>query len=161
VAIPITADDRATTLIERHAARLGAVDHGDRRYLSLALGVEPEACGALRAVVTAFLSPTVPEDDLDDILLALDEAVANAIRHSGTRDPIRIHVRRAPHEVQITVQDAGRGFDVRSIERRWPPSLDATSGRGLYLISRLMDGAYAYSGPGTIIRMVRSVPAIA
>jgi anti-sigma regulatory factor (Ser/Thr protein kinase) len=159
--IVIDASDQAHELIERHAGQLAGFHPGERRFISIALSAEPKACSALRAVVTAFLAHTVPGDDLEDILLALDEAVANAMRHSGTSAPIRVHVGRGPGAVQVIVHDAGRGFDVAAVERGWPPALDATSGRGLFLISRLMDSSFAYSGGGTMIRMIRCVPSAA
>jgi serine/threonine-protein kinase RsbW len=85
-----------------------------------------------------------PREDVFAVQLALQEAVANAIRH-GCRGDISKHVQCSVScdesgEVVIVVRDPGPGFDPGSIA----DPLDATniltpSGRGIFLIKTLMD----------------------
>jgi serine/threonine-protein kinase RsbW len=85
-----------------------------------------------------------PTEDVLAIQLALQEAVANAIRH-GCRGDVSTHVQCSVScdesgEVVMVVRDPGPGFDPSTIA----DPLDAAnilkpSGRGLFLINELMD----------------------
>jgi serine/threonine-protein kinase RsbW len=76
--------------------------------------------------------------------LALDEALANAIRHGCKNDPTKqvrcIVTTGAGDEVVIVVRDPGPGFDATAV----PNPLEGDnvlkgSGRGVFLINQLMD----------------------
>jgi serine/threonine-protein kinase RsbW len=82
--------------------------------------------------------------ELDDIEMALREALANAVVHGNREDP-RKHVFvtcrcRTNGEVSIRVQDEGQGFDGDTVPD--PTALENrlhTTGRGIYLMKTLMD----------------------
>jgi serine/threonine-protein kinase RsbW len=92
-----------------------------------------------------------------EIETALREALANAIVHgckNDERQTIQLSVVcDEDREVQIVVRNPGTGFDPTSVP---DPTADEniyeTHGRGLYLISRLMDEV-RYERGGTEIRM--------
>jgi serine/threonine-protein kinase RsbW len=85
-----------------------------------------------------------PKEDVFAVQLALQEAVANAIRH-GCRGDLSKHVRCSVSsddsgELVIVVRDPGPGFDPSAIA----DPLDAAnilkpSGRGILLMNELMD----------------------
>lgn len=77
-------------------------------------------------------------DECSDLVLALDEACANVIRHAfpGRRGRISVVADVVDDEVVVRVEDDGVGFDT-SVPRRQPGPYD-TSGRGLNIISQLM-----------------------
>ena len=85
-----------------------------------------------------------PEAELIKVDLALQEALANGIRHGCKGDPTK-HVQcsvtfDASGELVIVVRDPGTGFDTTAV----PNPLDADnmlkpSGRGVFLINQLMD----------------------
>lgn len=84
------------------------------------------------------------EDELMPVELALDEALANAIRHGCKGDPTKqvqcIVTTDASGEVMIVVRDPGPGFE----PSRVPNPLEGDnvlkpSGRGVFLINQLMD----------------------
>jgi serine/threonine-protein kinase RsbW len=85
-----------------------------------------------------------PTEDVLGVQLALQEAVANAIRH-GCRGDVSKHVQCSVScdesgDVVMVVRDPGPGFDPSAIA----DPLDAAnilrpSGRGLFLITKLMD----------------------
>jgi serine/threonine-protein kinase RsbW len=85
-----------------------------------------------------------PEDDVIAVELALQEAVANAIRH-GCRGDVNQQLQCSVSfgeagEVVITVRDPGTGFDPAKVPSPLDPAnLLKTSGRGIFLISGLMD----------------------
>ena len=79
-----------------------------------------------------------------EIELALQEALANAIRHGCQGDPTKLVQCCVTYEeagdVLIVVRDPGPGFDVSRV----PNPLDGTNvlkanGRGIFLINQLMD----------------------
>lgn len=74
--------------------------------------------------------------DVDDAVLAVHEALTNAIQHGGGVRSVTAAVQGAVLEVEV--RDAGNGFAVGG----WRKAPDPMSerGRGLWLISRLADG---------------------
>jgi serine/threonine-protein kinase RsbW len=84
------------------------------------------------------------DDELMPIELALDEALANAIRHGCKNDPSK-HVQCVVTtdkrgEVMIVVRDPGSGFDAAAVpDPLATDNLLKPSGRGVFLINQLMD----------------------
>ena len=93
-----------------------------------------------------------PEDQIMAIELALQEAVANGIRHGCRGDAtkqIECSVNLdADGEVVIVVRDPGQGFDpARVANPLAPENMLKPSGRGIFLINGLMDDVqYADGG---------------
>jgi len=81
----------------------------------------------------------VDEHVLADVLLALDEAVSNAIRH-GSRggEPVRVSVDSDGEWVEMSVRDGGPTPRLPRLPAE-PPPLLKTGGRGLWLILQLVD----------------------
>jgi len=77
-------------------------------------------------------------DERADLVLALDEACANVIRHAfpGRSGRLRVGAEVLAGEVSVLVEDDGVGFD--SAVPRPAPGLYDTSGRGLGIIRQLM-----------------------
>jgi PAS domain S-box-containing protein len=75
-----------------------------------------------------FHSEGVPKKLPQEIALCffrvLQEAIQNALKHSGSRD-LQVWLRGAPNEIELAVSDSGIGFDPE----------DAIAGRGLGLTS--------------------------
>ena len=81
----------------------------------------------------------VDGDVVADVLLALDEAVSNAIRH-GSRGgrPIMVTLRVDHGWIEMMVRDHGPTPRLPRLPDEPPPTL-ATGGRGLWLILQLVD----------------------
>lgn len=100
-------------------------------------------------------------DDCSDLVLALDEACANAIRHAfpGRQGRIAVVADVVDGEVVVRVADDGVGFDVS----RPPPEPGPydVSGRGLRIIRQLMTAVELESLPagGTRIVMRKALAA--
>jgi anti-sigma regulatory factor (Ser/Thr protein kinase) len=97
------------------------------------------------------------EDEVMQVVLALDEALANAIRHGCKGDPTKsvqcIVTHDAAGDLTIVVRDPGPGFDVASV----PNPLEGqnvfkSSGRGVFLINQLMDEV-AFADGGREVQM--------
>jgi anti-sigma regulatory factor (Ser/Thr protein kinase) len=85
-----------------------------------------------------------PEEDVMAVELALQEAVANAIRHGCGGDASKqlqcSVVCDESGEIVITVRDPGTGFDHTAVPDPLDPgNILKPSGRGIFLISGLMD----------------------
>jgi anti-sigma regulatory factor (Ser/Thr protein kinase) len=85
-----------------------------------------------------------PEADVMAVELALQEAVANAIRHGCGGDSTKVLQCAVTcddaGEIMITVRDPGTGFDPAKVANPLDPvNLLKSSGRGIFLINGLMD----------------------
>ena len=75
---------------------------------------------------------------VEDVLIALHEAVANALLHSGASGDVAVRVRAQRARVVVEVTDQGRGIDASVAIPPKPPNLAAEGGRGLFMIWSLM-----------------------
>lgn len=82
-------------------------------------------------------------DDFNRIMLALSEAVNNAIMHGNKQDPdknVYIKVMLENRTLTISVRDEGEGFDPSSIpDPLKEENLLKEGGRGIYLIGQYAD----------------------
>ncbi len=78
-----------------------------------------------------------------DILLALQEGLANAILHGCNKDGSKlVHcmVEVSPSAIEFTIRDPGVGFDTSSASEESEDGTNLTQhGRGIYLMRSLMD----------------------
>jgi serine/threonine-protein kinase RsbW len=88
-----------------------------------------------------------PEEEIQDIKVAVGEACDNAIEHGVSPKGIDVHYHLSPEEMQVEIIDYGPGFDP-SGKGEEPPDLFAERGRGIFLIKSLMDRTEIYSKPG-------------
>jgi serine/threonine-protein kinase RsbW len=95
-----------------------------------------------------------------DIKLCIEEAVRNAIvhgNHSDRRLAVRIVYGVEDSRLVIEVEDAGAGFDHRAApDPTTMAHLMKNSGRGVYLIKKLMDKV-DYNDAGNKITMVKNL----
>lgn len=93
--------------------------------------------------------------DETDILIALQEALANAVLHGARSHPeklIRCSVELSPSAITIVVKDPGEGFDTSA-----PKTADLATnltehGRGMHLMRSLVDEV-TYSNHGSEVRL--------
>ncbi len=92
-------------------------------------------------------------EEIYDLKLAVTEAATNVIRHAAV-DSFEIQYRALPGEVEVTVSDAGGGFEVNECA---PPSEGGDGGFGLSVIRNLVDEMVVDStaGGGTRLTMIR------
>ena len=126
--------------------------------INMVIPADPAAIASVTDGVLGVLrNKAWPEDKAIEVELALQEALANAIRHGckGDRSK-RIQccvTNDESGEVVIMIRDPGTGFDVASV----PSPLEGEnifkpSGRGIYLINELMDEV-RFADEGREIRM--------
>jgi serine/threonine-protein kinase RsbW len=86
---------------------------------------------------------SVNEDAYGNMLIAVTEAVNNAIHHGNKNDPdkfVRIGFESNNELLVFSVADEGLGFDPTTLpDPTDPANLDKVSGRGVFLMSNLSD----------------------
>jgi anti-sigma regulatory factor (Ser/Thr protein kinase) len=134
---------------------------------NMVIPADPSQIPTISAGVTQMLAEKQwAEDDVMRVELALEEALANAIRHGCCGDSakqlqccVTIDDRG---EVMIVVRDPGKGFDPGAV----PNPLAAEnvlkpSGRGVYLINQLMDEVSFADGGREVQMRKRRGPSVA
>ena len=83
------------------------------------------------------------ETKLSGLLLAVTEAVTNAIIHANKCDEtkkVQVNVTKNGNTLTITIKDEGKGFDPSKVpDPTSPENLLKDSGRGLYLMKIYSD----------------------
>ena len=100
----------------------------------------------------------VVSDEIGDVILALTEAAANVVKHSGADDQYEVHLVIENNTCEIRVVDSGRGFDSDSLGVIMAgPSEER--GRGMALMAALVDSVRFESRPeaGTIVHLVKDL----
>ncbi len=85
----------------------------------------------------------VNEDHYGNILIALTEAVNNAILHGNKQDPakqIRLVCENRENNLFFVVEDQGDGFDYQGLpDPTDPANIEKPNGRGVFLMRHLAD----------------------
>ena len=100
----------------------------------------------------------VVHEEIGDVILALTEAAANVVKHSGADDQYEVHLVIENNTCEIRVVDSGRGFDSDSLGVNMAgPSEER--GRGMALMAALVDSVRFESRPeaGTIVHLVKDL----
>jgi serine/threonine-protein kinase RsbW len=122
-----------------------------------------ESLAASRKAVTDFIEPYCSgEFEEVDILVAVQEALANAVLHGCDNDrskTIYCSVVIDPSAFTITVRDPGPGFDVEAAVRAAESGTNITpTGRGILMMRSLMDEVvYRNGGAEVELRKLRAV----
>jgi anti-sigma regulatory factor (Ser/Thr protein kinase) len=125
-----------------------------RIELRFSLPADPAALFAVRQKLRTQLqlSPLTP-DEINYVVLAVEEACTNAIRHSGSASDIEVELSLDQNDLQVVIKDQGQGFDLSLVRPDAIPDPMATGGRGLFLMSRLMDDFDVRVQGGVEVRM--------
>jgi serine/threonine-protein kinase RsbW len=127
------------------------VAHGDGTFAG-SWAAEPDSLAVARHAVAAWLRERDTTDPpLGEIEVAVSEAVTNAVLHAyrgAEPGEVRVTVRVLRDEVEIVVEDDGRGM----LPRTDSPGL----GLGLPLIATMSDRFDAESAPGSGTRVSMS-----
>lgn len=111
------------------------------------------------AVNELLLDEQWPVDEVMEVELALQEALANAIRHGCRNDASKLvdcRVTLKNGELAIVVRDPGPGFDVKAVANPLDTAnLLKRGGRGVFLINQLMDAVEFTDGGRQVVMRKR------
>jgi anti-sigma regulatory factor (Ser/Thr protein kinase) len=125
------------------------------------LAARPSSAAVLREELTTYLTA----HDIDDaatrlIVLCADEALINAVAHAAG-SPVGVFADLHGDRLTLQVSDGGPGFDTSQIDSDAEPDLMGEHGRGLFLISNLMDDLEILSDEhGTTLQMERDLSGV-
>jgi serine/threonine-protein kinase RsbW len=98
----------------------------------------------------------VSEDIFGNMLVAITEAVTNAIYHGNKSDPnkkVSVSCTHSPHSIMFTVADEGKGFDFYNLpDPTSPENLEKECGRGIFLMKHLAD-QLIFSENGRVVEL--------
>lgn len=112
--------------------------------LTLVVPSQPSMAPVVDALVTALTTGLEFDNGMrDDVVIAVNEAVHNAIYHGNrcdSRKPIQLVFRCHPSALTVWVKDQGQGFNPAALPNpRSPENLLQEHGRGILLMKALMD----------------------
>lgn len=109
----------------------------------------------------AAIDPESRDDRVDDLRIAVSEAVTNAVEAhqlAGTDSHVEVRCVTSGHNVEVTVRDRGPGFDPDNVptvpDAETPERLFFENGLGLPLMRKLVDDTVIETGDdGTLVRL--------
>jgi serine/threonine-protein kinase RsbW len=129
------------------------------RWVHFRLSTGYEARPLLERMAAWMEAEGYPHSDCMGMRLALEEAVANALRHGNHYDPakrVRVGLRVNACEALAEVEDEGPGFDPDSVlDPTAAENLDKPSGRGL-LLMRHFTTWVRFHGRGNLVTLCRT-----
>ncbi|MDA0281802.1 MAG: ATP-binding protein [Planctomycetota bacterium] len=103
-----------------------------------------------------------PDRDRFSVRLALEEALANAIKHGNHRDELKnfkIRCQATSEQIEIEICDEGSGFALEQV--RSPIDKDCllnANGRGIALMERFMDRVEFHSNGSCVLLQKQRSP---
>ncbi|MBL6446082.1 ATP-binding protein [Fulvivirga sp. 29W222] len=99
-------------------------------------------------MIESFIDNAKEKFQLDDdiygnIMIAVTEAVNNAIKHGNQHDKsknVALSLSLQDSQIRFTISDEGRGFDYKNLpDPTAPENLEKPGGRGIFLMKHLSD----------------------
>lgn len=98
------------------------------------------------------------EEDFFQVKLALEEALTNAMRHGNALDSslaVDVRIEAGPAKVILDIHDEGKGFNFQNLpDPTNKVNVNKPSGRGVFLMRRLMDKVEFYDG-GSGVKLIK------
>ena len=125
---------------------------------SISLPRRPYTVAIVRDMLGALLCRSgLCQGCIDDILISVSEACANAIEHGGPNDGYEVETEFAPGWCEMRISHSGRAPDMTALADRFTsphaplPGLESESGRGILLMRYLMDEVDFSGEPRTTV----------
>ncbi|MGH2913186.1 MAG: ATP-binding protein [Solirubrobacteraceae bacterium] len=110
---------------------------------------------SVRQFVSSYAEGSLDSTRTDDLVLAVNELATNSVRHGGGEGTLRMWTHK--DLLVCEVHDAGHITDPRAGQT--PPTPDQPSGRGLWVVRRIVDLVQIHSSPtGTVVRVQMRLP---
>jgi len=124
---------------------------------SLQVPSEPHSINIIEKVIDDLKKEfDIHEDAYGNILVAVTEAVNNAIQHGNALDStkqVNVLYEVDGDRISFTVSDEGRGFDYYNLpDPTAPENLEKPTGRGVFLMKHLADQVI-FSDNGRVVEL--------
>lgn len=124
---------------------------------SLEISSRPESINTIEKLIDDLRSEhNIHEDAYGNILVAVTEAVNNAIQHGNKYDPnkkVKVNYELEEDTISFTVVDQGIGFDYYNLpDPTAPENLEKPTGRGVFLMKHLAD-QIIFSENGSMVEL--------
>ncbi|WP_407271787.1 anti-sigma B factor RsbW [Radiobacillus sp. PE A8.2] len=137
-------------------------------FVELKVPAKPEYVGVVRLSVSGIANRMgFDYDDIEDLKVAISEAMTNAVTHAYKADEdgeVTIGFGVYPDRLEVMVADRGGSFDLEEIKDGIGPYHQSESieklregGFGLFLIDALMDKVEIKNDYGVIVLMTKFV----
>ncbi len=118
---------------------------------------EPHSINIIEKVIDDMkLEFDIHEDSYGNILVAVTEAVNNAIMHGNKCDPskkVKVHYEVDGDRIMFSISDEGVGFDYYNLpDPTAPENIEKPTGRGVFLMKHLADQVI-FSDNGKVVEM--------
>ncbi|WP_349409234.1 anti-sigma B factor RsbW [Pseudalkalibacillus sp. SCS-8] len=132
--------------------------------IEMVIPAKPDYVGVARLTVSGIASRMgYTFDEIEDIKIAVSEAITNAVNHAYGEDEgeIRLSYGMYDDKLEITVMDKGKSFDVEEIKHTTGPVNGKPveqineGGLGLFLIETLMDKVDISDDAGVVVMMTK------
>lgn len=131
--------------------------------IHIRIASDPKLLVVVRDVVARFCElMECTEEDQRSIVLAVDEACSNIIRHTylgAACHTIDVSCTGNPERIEIVLRDCGPPIDLKKVQPR-PLDQVRPGGLGTHFIRSIMDEVeYGYEeGCGNVLRMAKRLP---
>ncbi len=124
---------------------------------SLQIASLPESVNIVERLIDDIKTRhNISEDSFGNMLVAVTEAVTNAIYHGNKSDPkkyIEIKYKLEQDKIKFYISDEGPGFDYYNLpDPTAPENLEKPSGRGIFLMKHLAD-QIIFSRNGSLVEL--------
>ena len=124
---------------------------------SLEIISQPQSINIIEKVIDDLKNEfEIHEDSYGNILVAVTEAVNNAIIHGNGLDPekqVKVSYEIEGDRIMFTISDEGKGFDYYNLpDPTAPENLEKPTGRGVFLMKHLADQVI-FSENGKVVEL--------
>ena len=129
----------------------------EKQTYSLQIVSQPESINLVEKLIDEIKSEyNIHEECYGNMLVAVTEAVNNAIQHGNKYDPekmVHISYEIEPDQIAFTVSDEGTGFDYINLpDPTDPENIEKPTGRGVFLMKHLAD-QIIFSENGRVVEL--------
>ena len=129
----------------------------EKQTSNMQIASQPESINLVEKLIDEIKSEhNIHEECYGNMLVAVTEAVNNAMQHGNKFDPdkkVSIAFEVDPDQIAFTITDEGSGFDYMNLpDPTDPENLEKTSGRGVFLMKHLAD-QIIFSENGRVVEL--------